>query len=164
MEMRSAIDFNEVPISEFCIERAGTLPLDPKPGRMVLLTSETPDRLCVFTDEGWISPNLLTVGSASGTVCAGDDPRLNPSKVEAITGTVALSDAQKIVLINSATDCNVFLPAGVTDTLYRLRNIGAGKVTLVPNGDDTIENATSYEILTVNAFDLIFYSGNWYIL
>lgn len=85
-------------------------------------------------------------------------------KVELVTGTIALSNAQTIILINSATNCNIFLPIGVNDQVYRVRNIGAGLATFIPNGSNTVENAGSYQLKLTNAFDLVFYANNWYIL
>lgn len=84
--------------------------------------------------------------------------------VEYITGTTVLSAAQNAAIIDSATDCIIFLPPGVNDLIYRLRNIGTGSVTFSPNGSDTVEKQSTYLLLTTNAFDLVFYSGNWYIL
>jgi len=84
--------------------------------------------------------------------------------VEYITGTTVLSAAQNAAIIDSATDCIIFLPPGVNDLIYRLRNIGIGNVTFSPNGSDTVEKQSTYLLLTTNAFDLVFYSGNWYIL
>jgi hypothetical protein len=84
--------------------------------------------------------------------------------VEYITGTTVLSTAQNAAIIDSDTDCIIFLPPGVNDLIYRLRNIGTGSVTFIPNGSDTVEKQTTYLLLTTNAFDLVFYSGNWYIL
>ena len=85
-------------------------------------------------------------------------------KVELVTGTIALSLAQTIVLINSATNCNIFLPVGVDDQVYRVRNIGPGAVTFVGNGANTVEDASTFLLRTTNAFDLVFYGNNWYIL
>jgi len=85
-------------------------------------------------------------------------------KIEYLTGTSVLSTAQTAIIINSATDCNVFLPPGVNNQSYRIRNVGPGKVSFKPNGMDTVENVSTYILLTTNAFDLVFYAGNWYIL
>ena len=80
-----------------------------------------------------------------------------------VTGTYTLS-SENIVLINSETDCTIFLPPGVVNHFYRMRNIGPGRVTFMANGSNTIELASSYLLLTKNAFDLVFYSNNWYLL
>lgn len=83
--------------------------------------------------------------------------------VTVITGTHVLSD-ESVVLIDSATDCDVFLPAGIDHTIYRIRNIGAGRITFRANGINMVELNSIYTLLTMNAFDLIFYGNNWYIL
>lgn len=83
--------------------------------------------------------------------------------VTVITGTHVLSD-ESVILINSATDCDVFLPAGIDHTIYRIRNIGAGRITFRPFGTNVVEQNLTYILLTTNAFDLIFYGNNWYIL
>ena len=84
--------------------------------------------------------------------------------VEYITGTTVFSAAQNAAIINSPTDCIIFLPPGTNDLIYRLRNVGTGKITFSANGSDTVEHQPTYTLLTTNAFDLVFYSGNWYIL
>ena len=83
--------------------------------------------------------------------------------IEYLTGTSVLSDAQTAILINSVTDCNIFLPPGVNNRSYRIRNVGTGKVTFKPFGSNTVEKDSSYTLLTANAFDLAFYLNNWYI-
>jgi hypothetical protein len=84
-------------------------------------------------------------------------------RLEYITGTIVLSTAQNAAIIESPTDCNIFLPQGINNQKYRLRNVGAGKATFIPYGSDTIEKVTSYTLQTTNAFDLVFLNGNWYI-
>ena len=81
-----------------------------------------------------------------------------------LTGTTVFDESLSIVLINSATNCTMFLPLGVNSMSYRIRNIGAGKVTFNSFNQDTVEGMLSYQLLTSNAFDLVFCSGNWYIL
>lgn len=84
-------------------------------------------------------------------------------KVEYLTGTTVLSEAQNAAIIDSFADCNIFLPSGVNNLKYRLRNVGTGRVTFVPFGSDTVEKQPSYTLLSSNAFDLVFLNGNWYI-
>jgi hypothetical protein len=84
-------------------------------------------------------------------------------KVEYLTGTTVLSEAQNAAIIDSFADCNIFLPPGVDNLKYRLRNVGTGKVTFIPNGFDTIEKSSFYVLLTNNAFDLVFLNGNWFL-
>lgn len=81
-----------------------------------------------------------------------------------VTGTTVLDSTTSVVLINSLNACSIFLPAGVNNLSFRIRNVGSGKVTLIPSGTDTVEKASSYHLLISNSFDLIYYSGNWYIL
>ena len=88
----------------------------------------------------------------------------NKPIVTYITGTVVLDTNISILLINSVTNCTIFLPAASNNITYRVRNIGSGKVTLQPNISDTIEHLPVYTILTTNSFDLVSYSNNWYIL
>lgn len=83
--------------------------------------------------------------------------------IEYLTGTTVLSEAQNAAIIDSVSDCNIFLPQGVNNLKYRLRNVGNGRVTFIPYGTDTIEKSTSYILLTENAFDLVFFNNNWFI-
>lgn len=84
-------------------------------------------------------------------------------KIEYLTGTTVLSQAQNAAIIDSFADCSIFLPPGVDNLKYRLRNVGTGRVTFVPNGSDTIEKSSSYILHTGNAFDLVFLNGNWFL-
>lgn len=85
-------------------------------------------------------------------------------KVELVTGTTVLTNVQTIILINSPGNCSIFLPAGVNDKVYRVKNIGAGQATFMPYGSNTVENAGSYQLKLMNAFDLVFYGNNWFVL
>jgi hypothetical protein len=84
--------------------------------------------------------------------------------VSHVTGTTVLDASTDILIINSVVNCDVFLPSISGNTSYRTKSIGSGIATLRPNGLNTVENLPSYSILTKNAFDLVSYSNNWYIL
>ena len=75
------------------------------------------------------------------------------------TGTVSLSYASPIYLINSASPCNANLPAGVTNAVFTIRNVGTANVTVLPNGTDHVESLTSFILYPSNAINLVFYSG-----
>jgi hypothetical protein len=87
----------------------------------------------------------------------------NLLRIEYLTGTTVLSNAQNAAIINSPIDCNIFLPKGINNQKYRLRNVGTGTVTFIPYSSDTIEKQTSYILLNSNAFDLVFFNGNWFL-
>lgn len=84
-------------------------------------------------------------------------------KIEYLTGTTVLSHTQNAAIIDSFSDCNIFLPLGEDNLKYRLRNVGTGRATFIPYGTDTIEKVSSYTLLTTNAFDLVFLNGNWFL-
>jgi len=90
--------------------------------------------------------------------------KLNKPIVTYLTGTSVLDESISIVIINSPINCTIFLPANANNISYRIRNVGPGRVTLQPNGSDTVERSSSFIVLTTNAFDLVCYSNNWYIL
>jgi hypothetical protein len=79
------------------------------------------------------------------------------------TGNVNIPTTAPINLIQSATNCTAYLPPGVNDLTFTIRNVGTGQVVVVPNGIDTIENVTFFILLPTNAIDVVYYSGNWYI-
>lgn len=99
--------------------------------------------------------------SGSGTLVWTDLP--SGALTSLVTGTTVLTN-ESIVLVDSATNCSIFLPAGTANRVFRLRNLAAGTVTIYPDGTETIEGAASFVVLTVNAFDLAFYGTNWYLL
>jgi len=90
--------------------------------------------------------------------------KLRKPIINYVTGTTVLDNSSDIVIVNSPTNCTIFLPVISGTIAYRVKSIGAGRATLQPNGSDTVENQSSFNILTKNAFDLVSYSNNWYIL
>ena len=80
------------------------------------------------------------------------------------TGTTSVTAASLIYLINSSSPCAANMPAGVSGTVFTIRNVGTANVTVTPNGADTIETLSSFLLYPTNAIDLVYYSGNWYIL
>lgn len=111
----------------------------------------------------YVDTTDLAIQSEVSTLSSNLNAKAPKPHVTVITGTHVLSD-ESVILINSATDCDVFLPAGIDHTVYRIRNIGAGRITFRPFGTNVVEQNLTYTLLTTNAFDLIFYGNNWYIL
>lgn len=107
--------------------------------------------------------SLTTILSAFAKLQAQVSSKDSLLRIEYLTGTTVLSTAQNAAIIDSLTDCNIFLPVGIDNQKYRLRNVGIGKATFVPNGSNTIEKQSSYLLLTSNAFDLVFLNNNWFI-
>jgi len=129
-------------------------------GKGLAIGNGTPS---VVTDTFYQVDSVLYWNGAAVPNQTAMDLKLDKPTVTLITGTHVLTN-ESIVLINSATDCAVFLPEGVDGKNYRMRNIGVGKITFMTSGANTVEGAVSYQLLTTNAFDLVFYSNNWYIL
>lgn len=117
-----------------------------------------------------------TTGGTSSQ--AGQVPALNPNGkiddslintivstaiTEVVTGTTVLSDAFNNVIVNSQTDCSIFLPAGYNNQMYSIKSVCSAQVTVTPFAGDTIENNSSLNVLQGNEYDLVYFSGTWYI-
>jgi hypothetical protein len=80
------------------------------------------------------------------------------------TFTVLATDAQEICNSASAIICN--LPAATgTNRVLGIKNIGAGTVTITPNGSDTIDGNSTQYLMQYESMSLLDYAvGVWLIL
>jgi Collagen triple helix repeat (20 copies). len=79
-----------------------------------------------------------------------------------VTGTHVLTNETHLI-VDSSTDCSIYLPVGTATSVFKIKCIGVGRITFVPSGMDTVEYVSNYLLLTVNAVELVFSSGNWHI-
>ncbi len=84
--------------------------------------------------------------------------------------TVLASDAQKVLLIDTASARTINLPAATTNMFFMLKDrVGSAQtnnISVVPNGTDTVEGSTSY-ILNTNMGAWGFVSdgvSRWYLV
>jgi hypothetical protein len=84
-------------------------------------------------------------------------------QVEIVNSTTVLTGNQSVVIVNSANPADIFLPLGEDNTVYRIRNMGPGLVTIKPAGTNTVELAAQFDLHAPNAVSLIFTSNNWYV-
>lgn len=71
------------------------------------------------------------------------------SRITTVTGTTTLTDAQfGVVICNSASAMTLNLPTanGNANFGYAITNIGAGTVTIDPNGTEKIHNELTFDL------------------
>lgn len=93
-----------------------------------------------------------TTGSASTAVwTAVSNTFTGTESVKTNDYTVVLTDAGNIITANKASAITFSLTAAATigaSKLFGFKNIGAGTLTIDPNGSETIEGATTFSVTT----------------
>lgn len=80
--------------------------------------------------------------------------------------TLTLSTALRWYICNGNTLMTINLPtaAGFDGYTVNLKNIGTANVSIVPNGAQTIDGATSLTVPVLSSVNLIAYNSAWYVV
>ena len=80
-------------------------------------------------------------------------------KITTATGTYTVLVTDHTVICNSATAFTVTLPTAVVGQIFRIKNIGAGTVTVQgAGGTDTIDGLTSQSFVTWDCMEVQCYA------
>lgn len=88
-------------------------------------------------------------------------------QVNTVTTDTTLDGTYYLVLVNSASNRTITLPAAVSHSgrEYRIKNINTGIVTIDGNASETIDGATTYALSSQYAsVDIICDGSNWHIV
>ena len=80
-----------------------------------------------------------------------------------VTGSVVLSKSFNTLIVNSPSNSNIYLIAGINNQTCVIKNINIGLVTIIPFTGNLIEGAINYQLLKGNSIQLLFFNGSWYI-
>lgn len=142
----------------------GTLNLS-KGGTGQSLSAPAGDRL-MFYDLSGNKVDWLQLGSGLsivGTVISSTGAVIN---VTTKTATATLSEAEQgVILCNKATAMTINLPTAIGNEglSYFITNINTGTVTIDPNGAETLQGDSSFDLYQDENIQIVSNNTNWYI-
>ena len=101
----------------------------------------------------------------AGTVKSEGGRIAPPTSIDNTDSPYTALASDHIILCNTtAGDITINLPAGVTGTIYTIKNTGTGTLTIDGNGAETIEEELTQTISTLNCPKIIFDGTEWWII
>ena len=102
---------------------------------------------------------------SSGVVKTNSGRIAPPTSIDNTDSPYTALASDHIILCNTtAGDITINLPAGVTGTIYTIKNTGTGTLTIDGNGAETIEEELTQTISTLNCPKIIFDGTEWWII
>jgi hypothetical protein len=88
--------------------------------------------------------------------------------ISSVTGatTITPSSTSTVYLCNSASPftLGIATAVGIDGYLMRIKNIGAGVVTVDPNASETIDGATTLALSQYSSITIVASGGSWYLI